>query len=255
MNGFSNHGIQHSSPSSINMFASAPCAWVAKYLLNEKFKFSLAARAGTLVEEAVVNVLSNGWTEQAATEAAVAAYNKAAAFGSSDADNKRGEAIAGMITNTLTELKPYGEPEQGKDIIYGKRQQKVEMLCKGDGFEIPVIGFLDFRFPKHGLTIDLKTTMRLPSEMSSEHMRQGGFYRGALGNEVVKFLYVSGKNVKWHEVSDHVPILQEIKTLLNRQERFLRLGTKETLQSVVPVMSESFYWTGDEDLRKRIYGF
>jgi len=254
MNGFALHNIQHSSPSAINMWAAAPCAFIAKYLLNQKFKFSLAAKAGMIVEEAVVNVLSNGWTEEKALKAAINEYTKASAFGASDADLKRGEAIAGMITGAIAELKQYGETEQGTDIVYGKKQKKVEMICSGDGFKLPVIGYLDLHYPKHGLIVDLKTTMRLPSEMSDEHIRQGGFYRGAMGNQTVKFLYVSGKAHKWHEVPDAVPVLQEIKTLVNRQEKFLKLGDAATLQSFVPVNAGSYYWTGDEQLRKSLYG-
>ena len=254
MNGFSAHGIDHTSPSAINMWATAPCAFVAKYLLGRKFKFSNAARAGTLVEEAVVKVLTAGHTQDDATKDAVGEYNKACAFGASDADLKRGAAIPGMIENAIAELKQYGEPEMGTDLVYGKKQKKVEMLCKGDGWELPVIGYLDFYYPKHGLVIDLKTTMQAPSNMSDEHIRQGGFYRGAMGNHAVKFLYVTGKKAVWHEVPDHAPVLGEIKTILNRQEKFLSLGDAEKLRSLVPVNQGAYFWNGDEDLRREIYG-
>lgn len=252
MNGFTLHNIDHTSASSLNMYANAPCAWVAKYLFQKKFSFSLAAKAGVIVESAVVNVIARGWTEEDAIAAAVGEYNKASAFKASDADIKRGEAIPGMISRAVAELKNFGDPEFD-DGLLGKKQKKIELLCKGDGWELPVIGYLDFHYPKHGLIIDLKTTMRLPSEMSDEHMRQGAIYRAAMGNAAVKFLYVSGKSFKWHEVSDHVAILKECKAILNRQERFLRLGDAELLRSVVPVNAGSFYWTGDEILRQEIY--
>lgn len=254
MSGFIQHGISHSSPSSINMYASAPCAWVARYLLKREFSFSNAAKAGTLAEEAVVNVIGNGWTQDKATAEAVAEYNKACALKASDADRKRGEAIPGMIDNAVKELAQYGEPDMARDIIYGKRQHKIELKCNGDGWQLPITGYLDFKFPKHGVIVDLKTTLRLPSEMSDEHLRQGGIYRGASGNNAVRFLYVSGKNAVWHDIPESAPILAEVKVLLNRQERFLRLGNAELLQSVVPINAGSFYWTGDEGIRKEIYG-
>lgn len=253
MNGFSLHNIDHTSPSSINMWAGAPCAWIAKYLFQKKFSFSLAAKAGVIAEDAVVNVIARGWTQEDATAAAVADYTKASAFVSSDADRKRGEAIPGMIDNALTELKQYGEPEFDNDLL-GKKQKKIELLCKGDNWELPVIGYLDFHFPKHGLVVDLKTSMRLPSEMSNEHTRQGVIYRKAMGNAAVKFLYVTGKGSKWHEVPDTGPVLAEVKAILNRQEAFLRLGDAELLRSVIPVQSSSFYWNGDSELRKEMYG-
>lgn len=254
MTGFALHNIDHSSASAINMWCGAPCAFVAKYLLKRQFSFSLAARAGTIVEEAVTNVIAREWTLEKATEEAVAAYNKAAAFGASDAERKRGEAIPAMIEQAVNELKQYGTPEFDADLFKEHKQKKIELLCNGDGWQLPVHGYLDFYFPKHGLVVDLKTTLRLPSEMSDEHLRQGALYRSAMGNCGMKFLYVSGKGVKVHEVTDHVPILAEIKAILNRQERFLRLGDAALLQSIVPLNVSSYYWTGDSDTRKEIYG-
>lgn len=253
MNGFQRHNIVHSSPSSLNMWASAPCAWVARYLLDQKFKFSNAAKAGSLVEEAIVNIIANGWTEEKAISEALKEYNKSCAFSASDADRKRGDAIPGMITNAVQELSQYGEPEFGTDLVYGKKQKKIEIICNGDDWRLPIVGYLDLYFPKENLVVDIKTSMKLPSCMSSEHMRQGAVYRGAMGNATVKFLYVTGKGYKWHEVENHVPILAEFKEILNRQEKFLKLGNADFLKSIVPVMAGSFYWSGDEALRKEIY--
>jgi hypothetical protein len=254
MNGFQLHNITHSSPSAVNLYANAPCAWVARYLLGAKFKFSNAAFAGVLVEDAVSNIIAGGMAAEDAIKMALDDYGRAIALGGSSADHKRGEAIKGMIEGAVAELAPYGEPEEGKDVIGKKKQVKVEMMCKGDGWDLPVIGYLDFRFPKHGLIVDLKTTMAAPTNMSDEHIRQGAFYRGATGNYDVRFLYVTGKKAIWHRIDDHVPVLKEFKTLLSRQERFLRLGDKELLQSVVPINSSSFYWKGDEQLRAELYG-
>ena len=254
MNGFQLHNIQHSSPSAINMWAAAPCAYIAKYLLNQKFKFSLAAKAGVLVEEAVVKIIAEGVSQDEATKHALSEYGRASMFGASEADIKRGNAITGMIDFAVQELKQYGEPEMGNDLVYGKKQKKVEMLCRGEGWELPVVGYLDFDFPKRGLIVDLKTTMAAPSNMSDEHTRQGGFYRGASGNKAVRFLYVTGKKAVWHDVPDAAPVLADIKSILNRQERFLALGDSQKLSSIVPINLSSYYWSGDEVLRKEIYG-
>jgi len=261
MSGFDTYGIDHTSASSINMWAAAPCAWVAKYLHGRKFKFGNAARAGVLAEDAVTSVLALGISAEDAIKTALGEYAKATALGCSDADTKRGEAIKGMIEMTLAELAPYGTPEFNESPItvtdeklnLGKRQKKININCKGDGWELPVIGYLDFHYPKHGLVVDMKTTMRLPSEMSDEHTRQGVIYKQAMGNHAVKFLYVSGKGCKWHEIGETKPVLQEIKAILNRQERFLRAGPLGFLTSIVPVNASSYYWGDDADMRKELY--
>jgi hypothetical protein len=254
MNGWEKHSLDHSSASAINMWCGAPDAWVAKYLLKKQFSFSLAARAGTIVEEAVVNVLARGWTLDAAIAEAQAQFNKASAFGASDADRKRGEAVPGMITLLVEELKQYGEPTFDADLFKEHKQKKIELMCRGDGWDMPIHGYLDLFYPQHGLVIDIKSTMRLPSEMSDEHLRQGAIYRAAMGNCGMKFIYASGKNIKVYEVTDHIPILAEIKTILSRQERFLRLGDAALLQSIVPLNCNSYYWSEDADTRKEIYG-
>ena len=263
INGFEKFGIDHSSASSINMFVGAPCAWVAKYLHGKKFAFSNAARAGVLAEDAVTDVLARGIPAEVAIKTALAEYAKATALGASDADEKRGDAIKGMIEMALAELAPFGEPEFNpaeattveQILDFNKRQKKISLNCNGDGWTLPIIGYLDLHYPKHGLVVDLKTTMRLPSEMSDEHTRQGAIYKQAMGNHAVKFLYVSGKGCKWHEIGEPMPVLQEIKIIMNRMERFLRAGPLEHLTSIVPVNPSSYYWTQDSELRKQIYGF
>jgi len=232
------------------MWADAPCAWVAKYLFDKKFSFSNAARAGVLVENAVKFILTGKSTHEEASEQAYNAYMMQVALTGSDADRTRGQAIRGMIEGAIEALKSYGEPE----FTETGDQKKVEILCKGDGWELPVIGFLDFHFPKHGLIVDLKTTMRMPSAMSDSHLRQQAIYQAVMGNQEVKFLYVTGKKAEMFSCDGHQNVLAEIKAIMNRQERFLHMGDKETLRDIVPVNAGSFFWSGDEIIRKELYG-
>jgi len=249
MNGFEKHGIKHSSASAINCYAAAPCFWVAKYLHGYKGTFGAAPFSGILVESAVVNVIARGWSAADAIEDANKSFNKKFSIGATEKDYKRRDAMAGMIEQSLEALKPYGEPDLPKE-----GQVKIELQCNGDGWELPVIGYLDLPFDKHGVDIDLKSTMRIPSFMSLAHKRQRAIYKAARGNRAQKFLYVSPKKSALLEADDDAEILAGIKELLNRQERFLSLGDADMLRSVVPVNEDSFYWTGEEDERKKLYG-
>jgi len=253
MSGFEQHGIKHSSASAINMYCNAPCAWVARYLFNAKFSFANAARAGVLVEDAVVSVIAAGVDAEKAIKDAKKEYSKATALYASAADKRRGDAMEGMINLALEELAPYGDPEFDENLIRGSQQKKIELTCNGDGWKLPIIGYLDFYFPKEGLVVDLKTTMAAPNRMSVEHIRQGSIYRQAMGNCGVKFLYVTGKKAVWHEIEEPKEVLEDIKTILNRQERLLRLD-KEKIKDIIPVSAGSYYWNGDERLRQEFYG-
>jgi len=154
-----------------------------------------------------------------------------------------------MSELAYAELQQYGKPD-----FDGEEQHKIELTCKGDGWELPVIGYLDFKYPEHGLCIDLKTTLRIPSTMSDSHRRQEAVYKKSLGNFAVQFLYVSPKKTAMLENEDSGESLRQVKAILNRQERFLRLGDAETLKQVVPVNASSFFWNGEEKALFNLYG-
>ena len=252
MNGFQKYGIEHTSASAINMWCDAPHMWVAKYLFNRSPAFAPAAKSGVIVEDAVVNIIARGIARDEAVRMAKEEYTKFIALGSSDADRKRGEGIEGMIDNALEALSPYGEPEFVVDLFGKLQQKKIELTCKGDGWDLPVIGYIDFHFPKHGLVVDLKTTLRMPSEMSDSHHRQACIYQKAFGNQAVKFLYVTPKKYQLFECGDVTHRLSEIKSVLNRQEKFLSCGDAERLKSIVPVIKSSFY--NDEEICMDLFG-
>lgn len=252
-NGFELHDIKHTSASSINLFAAAPDVWVAEKLFGKKSMAGPAAQRGVAIEGAVVDIISRGRTKDNAIEDAIARFNKATAFcrGGAALDKER-EVIKPCVEQALEALLPLGTPY----FENVNSQNKIELLCKGDGWELPVIGYLDLVYPQHGLVVDLKTTLRMPSEMSEAHQRQAAIYRKASGNSAVKFLYVTPKKFVFHECEAVDAVLADVKYILNRQERFLRVGPKELLRDIVHVQHDSFYWNsmnGQQD-RMELYG-
>lgn len=252
MNGFEKFNLDHASASSINLWAACPHMFIAQYLFQKKSPLGAAAKSGILVEEAIVNVLARGFTVEQATTHALTEYHKFTGILPSKSDTDRGNAMSGMIELALQELAPYGTPEFDKTLTGDFKQKKIEILCNGDGWSLPIIGYLDLHFPHHGITIDLKSTMRMPSEMSDAHRRQACIYQHAMGNQTVKFLYVTGKKSTMFDCGDTKETLGNIKTILNRQETFLRAGDKDFLRSIVHVGTDSFYF--DADITKELYG-
>lgn len=249
MNGFERHNQNHTSPSSLNMWIDAPCAWVAKYLYGQKFAFGVAPQIGVLVEKVVANALIDRMSLDDAIAEAEKEFNKNNALNVSEKDRARVADIRSMSELAYEILKPYGKPD-----FNGDDQHKIELKCKGDGWELPVIGYLDFYYPDQGLVIDLKTTLRMPSTMSDAHKRQQAIYSKSLGNCGVKFLYVTPKKAALLENENEGDTLAEIKAVLNRKERLLRMHDAETLKDIVPVNLSSFYWNGAENIRKDLYG-
>jgi hypothetical protein len=248
MNGFERHGIKHSSASALNLWANAPDVWCAQYLHGRRSLMSSAAWRGIAIEAGTVECLRGESLEQATANALKLYDAKTALSGDPKRESERA-VIAPCIAKAVEALKLFGEPDLPED---GK-QEKVEITCVGDGWRLPVIGYLDLPYHKHGRIIDLKTTLRMPGEMSREHQRQRAIYQHAHGNYQVDFLYVTPTKVAFKADGEPREILGEIKTLLNRQERFLRLGDKDLLTSIVPVI-DSFYWSGFQATRSELYG-
>ena len=248
MNGFEKHGIDHLSASNINLWANAPDVWVMQYLYGKRTAMGPAPWRGICVEDAVVEILLGG-KETEALDRAMEKFNSRFMI-ADEAIAREADRIAPMVRIAVAELQQYGKPEFPED----ERQEKISITAKGDGWSIPVIGFLDLVYPNHGLVIDLKTTGRIPSSMSAEHQLQRAIYAKAKGNMAVKFLYVSEKKASLLEDGDPAELLAQAKVQINRMEAFLRTLDKEQARAIVPLAPSSFYWKGSEELRKEFYG-
>ena len=248
MNGFERHNIDHLSASSINLWANAPDVWVMQYLHGLRTPMGAAPWRGICIEDAVVAALTGSDAETAIKDA-LAKFDGRFILGDEKTTKER-DMIEPSVNLALEQLAEYGEPEFPE----GGKQEKISITAKGEGWEVPVIGYLDLVFPQHGLVIDLKTTSRLPSSMSAEHRLQRAIYAKAKGNMAVKFLYVTPKKTALLEDGDVADTLQLAKAQIGRMEKFLRAVDKDTARDIVPVNPTSFYWSGSEDLRQKFYG-
>ena len=247
--GFTKHNIDHLSASSINLWSNAPDVWVMQYLHGKRTGMGPAPWRGICVEDAVVEILLGG-KETEALDCAMEKFHSRFMIGS-DETAREAARIQPMVEIAVEELAQYGKPEFPED----ERQEKISITAKGDGWSVPVIGFLDLVYPDHGLVIDLKTTGRIPSSMSAEHQLQRAIYAKAKGNMAVKFLYVSEKKASLLEDGDVNTLLAQSKVQIGRMEKFLRTLDKEQAKEIVPINPSSFYWKGAEELRKEFYGF
>jgi hypothetical protein len=209
---------------------------------------SAAAMRGICTEDAVVAVLQ-GKNKDGALDQALEKFDQTFPIGDEKTTKERA-MIQPCMELAVQELEQYGEPEFPEE-----GQEKISITAKTEDYEIPVIGYLDLVFPKHGVVIDLKTTGRCPSVMSAEHQLQRAIYQKAKGNQIVKFLYVTPKKTNLLEDGDPSEILRRTKTQITRMERFLRSGNARDVASVIPVNPNTFYWNGAEDIRQELYGF
>lgn len=236
MNGFQLHNQQHTSASSINAWHAAPDVWISEKLFGFKRPVGAAAHRGNAVESALVNILAYGVDQHEAVAQATAVFNEKTALLGDDNTDKERAIIAPCVAHGVAALAEYGKPHFEVD----GQQNKIELICNGDGWSLPVIGYTDLNYPQHGLIVDIKTTTRAPSKMSSEHNRQAAIYRKASGNTQVRFLYLTPTKAVWQECEDVAGTLAEIKSILNGQEEVLRSLDREALTAWHGVYQKMF---------------
>lgn len=245
-NGYANHGIDHVSASSLNLWVAQPALWVMERLLKLRSPVGPAAHVGTAVEAGVEFALLNPGQAAEALAIAHARYDELA----SDAEQRL--KIAGMVEQAIGQLSRYGKP----DVPEGGRQHRVEIAL--DGVPVPCVGFTDFVFHQHGVVVDLKTSGALPSAIKPAHARQGAVYAKAHGNYAMLFCYATPKKAATYQLDDPPAHLAALATVARRLERFLSLSRDpQELAAVVCPDYESFYWNEPQARAngRRVFGF
>lgn len=243
-NAFARHGIDHLSASNINLFVAQPAMWCASYLMKRRTSVGPAAHRGTAIECGVEAGLFD--PEMPVAEAQKLALERFHSLTRLSVDpriEKERETIAPSVEIALAELRQYGVPSKPED----GRQHKIEVTL--EGVPIPFVGYLDFRWDQHGIVGDLKSTSRIPSEISDAHARQGAIYTRAGSNVQTRMMYVSAKRIAVYpidNVDDH--IAQVVRTA-KAIENLLSLSDDGELltRCFAPDLS-SFYW-GDASAR------
>lgn len=252
LNAFTQHGLTHLSPSSINLYVGDPSKWVAEKILGHRGPPGAAMARGSAIETGVVAVLMGDSIEDG-TAKALAEFDKQAQFSGITGDVfKEREMIAPSIELGVDMLAQFGTPKFTNE----GRQQKISINCRyGDAEHevIQLIGYLDLVYPEPQLIIDVKSTGRMPTEMSFAHQLQRAIYMRATGMDC-RFLYITPKKAEFRSDGDVDEILAQIKVIVGRMARFLALGDKETLRQVVPVSTDGFYWKGEEAKRRELFG-
>lgn len=245
MNAFAKHGIDHLSASSVNLFISQPALWAASYLMKRRTPVGPAAHRGTAIECGVEAGLFD--PELPITECQKLAHAKFHGLTRLSADHrieKERATIDGSVDVALAELRQYGVPAKPED----GRQHKLSITLPG--VPVPVIGFLDFFWPDHGIIGDLKSVGRVPSEISPAHARQGALYSRHGSNMQVRMIYVSDKRVAAYVVDDIAAHTASFVQAAQAIERLLSLSDDgEALTRCFAPDLSSFYW-GDASARR-----
>lgn len=186
---FAKFGIDHLSASSMNTYAACGAMWCLRYLPGLEYKDQVGPGAwrGSAVEAGLDWWLYNRKDDTAREDAitkANARFEQDAQGEIRDDIERERDNLNGFLDRAI-ELAVSLYPE---GTLPDARQLKFEYRI--EGIEVPIIGFIDYLWPE--VVDDLKTTYRIPSEMNSEHGRQGSLY-STVKRRPCRMLYVSPK--------------------------------------------------------------
>lgn len=252
MSPFAAHGIQHLSASQLSTFCADPSYWLCQKVLGLRTPASFAMERGKAVEAGIVAGLKGACVEDA-IEVAFRAFDEAGQYGGLTGDSeKERDAIPGMVVQGIEALVDFGDP----DFLEDGKQHRIEMNVRFGEAEdavIPVIGFLDLVYDDR--IIDIKSTLRVPSEMSFAHRLQAAIYSRSSGNNKdVAFCYISPKKSALLRPENIAADQEMVRAIVKRMAAFLSLGDSNTLRDAVPIIFDSWSWRGLEKDRKQYLG-
>jgi hypothetical protein len=244
--GLALHGIRHLSPSSINAYVAQPAAWVMERLLQRRAPVGSAAHRGTAAEAGIVMGLLDPAAEIADCVAhALAEYDRLTALSSDPNRVKERDGIPGMVATAIPELRQYGIPQT---------QLRVDRSI--DGMPVPIVGYLDLHWSELGMTLDIKTTHRVPSDCSRAHARQVGLYVHGT-NHQARIAYCSPKRVAVYALTDAARHVAEAVQIAQRMDRFLAISADPlALASLLVPDSDRYFYANPVAAahRRAVYG-
>jgi len=231
---FARHKIEHLSVSAINLFAAEPALFVAERLMKRRAPVGAAAHRGTAAEAGIVmGLLDPAAKIEDCQEHALKEFDRLTALSADPRRAKEREAIPGIVLMGINELRQYGVPTH--------IQRRIDTMLPG--VPVPWVGYLDLHWEASGVTLDIKTTLKLPSDASVTHSRQVSLYTHATNHEG-RVAYFTPQKRGVYRVEERARHIADLVNIAQRLERFLALSDDpEFLASIVCPNVDSFYYS------------
>ena len=248
---FEEFGVRHLSASALNKWTACRGAWVAHYLYGLKGAIGPAAWRGNAVEDGLTAYVTKADIDP--LEFAMRTFEREALGDLDEGVDAERQLIKPMLEQSIS---AWDEANLGEPV---SKQIKTE--CWFDGVQVPMIGYADYIMD--GYTLDLKTTKRLPSKPSFNHVLQVAGYAHARKERRADLLYVTGKKHIIHsvgpdEIDEAIADLQRRAVGLQEtlKSAWLSAGgdiakAKEQIARMCPPNADTFYWD-DESLAEAL---
>lgn len=221
------------SPSALNLFAASPAMFVLERIIGIKQPVGSPAHRGVAVEEGVTFGLTNLKAPLSdCVNAALVKYDTITAFSPDPRKDQYRATIGSMVKSALTELRAYGTPSAMQGFV----------TWQPDGLRLPIVGYFDYEWSKHGILGDLKTTERMPSQIKTGHARQVALYASS-DNVDARLIYCTPKRLEVYGLENIKKHRDALHTIARAVEKFLALSDDpEFFKTIVVPDLDSFYW-------------
>lgn len=244
---------KYTSHSELWMFGTDPAAWHLRYNMGVRGSTNANMARGNAVEHGLELLLTDEFgvmTVEKASEKAVDEFRRETAL---VVDVEARDKVAAQIPDFVEQAhEAFGQ--------YGNCISTQNRLEIDLGVGIPIMGYDDFEFdgdPK--LSVDLKTTTRMPSELPDMAMQQASIYQAMRPDHKIIFVYVTPKKWKAFEIAkpDTVEVIETVKRRIKAMQTMRGLTNDPAeLATIFSPSFSSFYWS-DPTMRaeaKRIFG-
>lgn len=218
--------------------------WVLEKILGKRQPVGAPAHRGTAVEAGVTVGLMDPSLHPMSdcTIAALQKYDTISALSGDKRREEYRETIPDMVQSALAELRPYGVPSSTQGFVE----------WKPEGLRFPIVGYYDFHWQDHNITVDLKTTERLPSAVKIPHARQISLYV-TTNNADARATYVTPKKHATYRIENVDAHRKALHQIALRCEAFLALSDDPMFfVNVTAPDLESYYW-GDPAARQMAF--
>ena len=239
-NPFTRHGIEHLSPSKINLWVTDPALFIGTYLCGMKGSYGAAAFRGTATEFALNKKIVNPeLSNNAVEEFLYSNFNEQCSERNISMENEKAQkerkSLKAYYDQAFNVYQDFGIPDHYQHKIYYSIHEDLPT---------PFLGYIDFVYKD--TVRDLKTTARIPSSISSSHQRQLAVYSKAFPDKELWCDYVTKKEAVSFKVQNVEQRLKEVINVAFGLQKFLSISDDPfELASMHHPNYDSWMWSED----------
>jgi hypothetical protein len=226
------HPSEHWSYAQAQLYSQQPLAWVVRYLYGIRDDGSPATWRGRAVEKGVDAFLFSGDIGRGLM-LAVQEYDHLAQGLADEKAAQERDNVPEIYKQAVNALNNRGTP------VFRQRRLEIKL----PGLELPVLAFTDYEYEDYGL--DLKTTLRMPSNPSASHVAQMALYSYATDKQF-SLVYCTPKKNAIYPVTQAMalPAFKRLhRTFLSMQQMLKTVENPEQAAHLFGADFEHYSWT------------